>query len=64
MILDGELSINCQEHGLEILILSLCASFVQQGDYLNIYLYELGHKVIMENSNSSMLRDLEEFLKE
>jgi hypothetical protein len=35
-----ELQVNCQEHGLKILILSLRASHVQQTCYLNIQLHE------------------------
>jgi hypothetical protein len=46
-----ELQVNGQGHGLEILVLSLRASYVQQTYYLSIHLHELGHGVIMENSN-------------
>jgi hypothetical protein len=43
-----ELQVNCQGHGLEILVSSLCASYVQQIDYLSIHLHELGRGVIIE----------------
>jgi hypothetical protein len=36
---------------LGILGLSLGTIYVQQGNYLSIYLYEFGHGVITENSN-------------
>jgi hypothetical protein len=36
---------------LEILILSLSTLYVQQRNYLSIYLYVFGHGVIMENLN-------------
>jgi hypothetical protein len=40
----------CLEHRLEILILSLGTLYVQQRNYLSIYLYVFGHGVIMEKS--------------
>jgi hypothetical protein len=46
-----ESCIKQREHVLEILILSLLAFCIQQTDYLSIRLHELGHGVIMENSN-------------
>jgi hypothetical protein len=46
-----ELQVNCQEHGLKILVSSLRASYDQQTDYLSIHLHEFGHGVITENSN-------------
>jgi hypothetical protein len=48
MILDGKMTtkesrIKRREYVLEILILSLRASYVQQRDHLNIHLHEFGH---------------------
>jgi hypothetical protein len=53
-----ESHIKRREHVLEILILSMRAFYIQQKAYLS------GHGVVMRNSNSSMLGDLEEFLED
>jgi hypothetical protein len=39
-----ELQTNCQEYRLEILVLNLGRLYVQQRNYLSIYLYEFGHE--------------------
>jgi hypothetical protein len=46
-----ELQVNCQGHGLEILVSGMHASYDQQTNYLSVHLHELGHGVIMEYSN-------------